>query len=166
MTIDEIKSKLKAKGMTQTELANKLHIHRMSLYKILSGRAPLTETLSAHIELLLKEKQDQLLIYKVQLEDAVCEKWVPGWEYLTQKERKTAVEAVLQEALKQCVELGESIYTPEELAGLRRFADSLKVYDPKPIVLRDLADVTPETDFSDADEDELHGYDETMEPFA
>lgn len=131
MNIQEIRELLKARNMTQAQLAEMLHMHPMSLSKILSGRAPLTETLASHINLLLSDKKEQLLVFRVSLPDAVVEQWIPGFEFLTLEERKTAVEAVLHAAAKQCVALGEALYSPEELEALRNFASTLTCRRPE-----------------------------------
>lgn len=101
MTVDEIKSALKAMGWTQAMLAEKLRVHPGTVKNILSGQTKLTDQLSAHIELLLNNSTEQLLIFKVSYPDAICERWVPGWERLTEEQRVQAVEAVLQSAAEQ-----------------------------------------------------------------
>ena len=127
MTIDEIKAALAERGWTQAQLAEKLHIKTGSLRNILSGQVTLTEQLAAHIELLFKDTQQQLLMYKVTFPDAVCESWLPGWEQLTPEQRKTAIEQVLLKAAEQLAEEYKRKLTGEELELLERFCGSLPV---------------------------------------
>lgn len=127
MTIQDIKNVLAERGWTQAQLADKLHIKIGSLRNILSGQAPLTEQLAAHIELLFKDTQQQLLMYKVTFPEVVCESWLPGWEQLTPDQRKEAIEQVLLKAAEQLADEYKRKLTGEELELLERFCGSLPV---------------------------------------
>ena len=146
MTKEEIKAALKERGWTHAQLAEKLKIHPGTITNILSGKHPLKPSLAAHIELLLKDTQEQLIMYKVTFPDATVESWVPGWERLTPEQRQQAVGAVIEEAARQLMEEGAAALTPEELEGLRRFCGGLR-------------GPAREFEFS-------AGYEEGMEPFA
>lgn len=54
MTIKEIRTALAARGWTQKQLAQQLHIHPVTLGLILIGKNNLTAQLAAHIELLFE----------------------------------------------------------------------------------------------------------------
>ena len=54
MTIKEIRNTLTARGWTQKQLAQQLHIHPVTLGLILIGKNTLTAQLAAHIELLFE----------------------------------------------------------------------------------------------------------------
>ena len=146
MTIEQIKNALKDRGWTYAHLAEKLKVHPGSIKGVLSGKRVLTNQLAAHIELLLKDTQEQLIMYKVTFPDATVESWVPGWERLTPEQRQQAVGAVIEEAARQLMEEGAAALTPEELEGLRRFCGGLR-------------GPAREFEFS-------AGYEEGMEPFA
>lgn len=126
MTKVQIKNALKERGWTQAQLAEKLKIHPGTLKNILSGPNTLTPTLAAHIELLLKDTQEQLIMYRVTFPDATCESWVPGWERLTAEQRQAAVGAVIEEAARQLMAEGAAAMTPEEQEHLRRFCGELR----------------------------------------
>ena len=65
MTIEQIKQRLAELKWTNKRLAEKLHIHEVTLNLILSGKNKLTDQLSAHIELLLNNAQEQLIMFKI-----------------------------------------------------------------------------------------------------
>lgn len=126
MTTEEIKLQLEKIGWSQKDLADRLHIHPMSLNRVLSGRSPLTEQLAAHIELILNDHQEQLLVFKVSYPDAICERWVPGWERLTEEQRVQAVEAVLQSAAEQLAADYERTLPEADRAMIRRMLGGLR----------------------------------------
>ena len=126
MTTEEIKKKLEQIGWTQKDLADRLHIHPMSLNRVLAGRAALTPQLEAHIELLLNDQMEQTLIFKVTYPDAICERWVPGWERLTEEQRVQAVEAVLQSAAEQLAADYERTLPEADRALIRRMLGGLR----------------------------------------
>lgn len=126
MTVDEIKTTLKAMGWTQAMLAEKLCMHPGTVKNILSGQTKLTDQLAAHIELLLNDQMEQTLIFKVTYPDALCERWVPGWERLTEEQRVQAVEAVLQSAAEQLAADYERTLPEEDRAMIRRMLGGLR----------------------------------------
>lgn len=126
MTIEQIKNALKDRGWTYAHLAEKLKVHPGSIKGVLSGKRVLTNQLAAHIELLLKDSQEQLIMYRVTFPDATCESWVPGWERLTAEQRQAAVGAVIEEAARQLMAEGAAAMTPEEQEHLRRFCGELR----------------------------------------
>lgn len=126
MTIDEIKQALRERGWSNKKLAEMLHIHEVTLNLILSGKNKLTDQLSAHIELLLGNTQEQLIMYKITYPDAVVQSWLPGWDELTPEQRKAGIEAVLREATEQLVAEQEARMTPEEVARLKAFCSTLR----------------------------------------
>lgn len=126
MTIDEINNALQKMGWTKKELADKLHIHPVTLNLILTDKNRLTEQLAAHIELILNDHQEQLLVFKVSYPDAICERWVPGWERLTEEQRVQAVEAVLQSAAEQLAADYERTLPEADRAMIRRMLGGLR----------------------------------------
>lgn len=126
MTLEEIRETLEKLGWSQGYLAEKLCMHPVALNAVLSGRRPLKPTLAAHIELLLKNSTEQLLIFKVSYPDALCERWVPGWERLTEEQRVQAVEAVLQSAAEQLAADYERTLPEEDRALIRRMLGGLR----------------------------------------
>jgi transcriptional regulator with XRE-family HTH domain len=126
MTLEEIRETLEKLGWSQGYLAEKLCMHPVALNAVLSGRRPLKPTLAAHIELLLNNSTEQLLIFKVSYPDAICERWVPGWERLTEEQRVQAVEAVLQSAAEQLAADYERTLPEEDRAMIRRMLGGLR----------------------------------------
>ncbi len=126
MTKDEIKQALKERGWTYQTLAEKLRVSEGSLRVQLSANGKLTDQLSAHIELLLGNTQEQLIMYKITYPDAVVQSWLPGWDDLTPEQRKAGIEAVLREATEQLVAEQEARMTPEEVASLKAFCSTLR----------------------------------------
>ena len=126
MTTDEIKKALKKLGWTQSQLAERLKVHPGTVKNILSGQAKLTPQMAAHIELLLSDQMEQTLIFKVTYPDAICERWVPGWERLTEEQRVQAVEAVLQSAAEQLAADYERTLPEEDRALIRKMLGGLR----------------------------------------
>ena len=126
MTKDEIKAALKERGWTYQTLAEKLKVSEGSLRVQLSASGKLTEQLSAHIELLLNNTQEQLIMYKITYPDAVVQSWLPGWEDLTPEQRKAGIEAVLMEAVQQLAAEQERQMTAAEVERLKAFCATLR----------------------------------------
>lgn len=126
MTLEEIKKGMERVGWTQTELAEKLQMHPVALNRVLTGRAALRPTLAAHIKLLLRESMEQLMVFKVTYPDCLCERWVPGWERLTEEQRVQAVEAVLQSAAEQLAADYERTLPEADRAMIRRMLGGLR----------------------------------------
>lgn len=126
MTIEQIKQRLAELKWTNKKLAEKLHVHEVTLNLILSGKNKLTDQLSAHIELLLNNTQEQLIMYKITYPDALCRSWLPGWDDLTEEQRRVGLEAVLREAAQQLILEQEARMTPEEVEQLKAFCATLR----------------------------------------
>lgn len=126
MDIQQINQALKDRGWTQQLLAEKLRMHPVALNRVLTGKTELKPTLAAHIELLLGNTQEQLIMYKITYPDAVVQSWLPGWGDLTPEQRKAGIEAVLREATEQLVAEQEARMTPEEVASLKAFCSTLR----------------------------------------
>ena len=126
MTKDEIKQALKERGWTIQTLAEKLRVSYGALRAVLSESGKLTDQLSAHIELLLNNTQEQLIMYKITYPDAVVQSWLPGWDELSPEQRKAGIEAVLREAAEQLVREQEARMTPEEVESLKAFCSTLR----------------------------------------
>ncbi|MBR5185367.1 MAG: helix-turn-helix domain-containing protein [Akkermansia sp.] len=126
MDIQEINQALKDRGWTQQLLAEKLRMHPVALNRVLTGKTELKPTLAAHIELLLGNTQEQLIMYKITYPDAVVQSWLPGWDELTPEQRKAGIEAVLREATEQLVAEQEARMAPEEVARLKAFCSTLR----------------------------------------
>lgn len=108
MTIQEIKEELVRRGWTQADLAEKLAYNAKSLYEVLRGARPMTETLLRHIELLFAEPNEVLLVYKVDISNGQTEKLRNENDELNESARTVAVEAVLHHNLNELIELGKS----------------------------------------------------------
>jgi len=126
MTKDEIKQALSARGWTYQTLAEKLRVSEGAIKNALSVNGKLSDQLSAHIEMLLGNTQEQLIMYKITYPDAVVQSWLPGWDELTPEQRKAGIEAVLREATEQLVAEQEARMTPEEVARLKAFCSTLR----------------------------------------
>ena len=124
MTIEEIRAALQERGWTQKELAAMLHVHPVTLGLILTGKNKLTPQLEAHIELLLARQKEQVIVHKVSLPDGVVERGVPGFNNLSEEQRLTTVQAVLQDAVKWLIQEGEKQFSTEELAQIRAFCST------------------------------------------
>ena len=126
MTKDEIKNALRERGWTYQTLAEKLRVSYGALRTVLSENGKLTDQLNAHIELLLKNTQEQLIMYKITYPDALCRSWLPGWDDLTEGQRRVGLEAVLREAAQQLIREQEARMTPEEVEQLKAFCSTLR----------------------------------------
>lgn len=126
MTKEEIKQALKERGWSYQLLAEKLRVSEGSIKNALSDKGKLTDQLAAHIELLLGNTQEQLIMYKITYPDAVVQSWLPGWDELTPAQRKAGIEAVLREATEQLVREQEARMAPEEVASLKAFCSTLR----------------------------------------
>ena len=126
MTKDEIKNALRERGWTYQTLAEKLRVSYGALRTVLSENGKLTDQLNAHIELLLNNTQEQLIMYKITYPDALCRSWLPGWDDLTEEQRRVGLEAVLREAAQQLIREQEARMTPEEVEQLKAFCSTLR----------------------------------------
>ncbi len=106
MTIDEIKAEIKLRGMTQRQLADNLHISYSTIHQIMCGAIKLTPQLSAHIDLYFGRQREQVIIYCVDLPEARCTEFVPGWDTLPPAQQSAAIKAVLRHAADRLIALG------------------------------------------------------------
>lgn len=107
MTISEIKDELSRRGWTQADLAEKLAYSAKSLYEVMRGARPMTASLRRHIELLLSEPRETILVYKVDLTDSQVTELCGVDCPVDTDSRAAAVEAVLHHNLKELIELGK-----------------------------------------------------------
>lgn len=115
MTLEDIKNELNRRGMTQADLAQKLCLSKDAVNKVLNGRAPLTDTLKRHIELLLFGQREALLVYRVNLTDGQVMELCGDKCAANPKDRTAAVEAVVQHNLQELVALGRGYKWPPAL---------------------------------------------------
>lgn len=126
MTTTEIIDALEKRGWTQSDLAKKLCMSKDALNRVLTGKAALRPTLSAHIELLLNSTKEQLIMFKLTYPEALCQSWLPGWDELSPEQRQKGIEAVLMEAARLVAEEKEREMTEEEIAQLKEFCSTLR----------------------------------------
>lgn len=129
MTTDEIKELLAARGWTQAELAEKLGCNAKGLNEVLRGARPLTETMNRHIELLLREQDEAVFVYRINLTTEqvreLCGERYTGMEekdgklILPPRARK-AVELVIRHNLRRLARIGAQWegWSPEDRALL------------------------------------------------
>lgn len=122
MNLQEIKRVMEVQGWTIAALAKELSINPVNLGRILSGHRPLTEQLKKHIEYVLGERKSQMLIFTVDLPEASCRAMFPGWDSLTEEEKRESCQAVIRESLKELIALGAAALTEEELQKLKEIA--------------------------------------------
>ena len=122
MTTEEIKKLMDAQGWTISALAEELSINHINLGRILAGQRPLTSQLEKHIEYVLGARKSQMMIFTVDLPDATCRKMFPGWDALTEEEKRKAVGAVFQSTIDELVAMGRAKLTQEELEKLKSIA--------------------------------------------
>ena len=125
MTIEEIRSELQKRGMTQKELAAMLHVHPVTLGLILIGKNKLTEQLAAHIELLFDNmRQNDPVEHTLTLPETVVERWMPSFRTLPESQRSAAILDVIHKAVHWLICEGEKQFTPQELANIRAFCEA------------------------------------------
>ncbi len=118
MTIEEIKEILEQRGISQKDLAEQLHIHPMSLSRILRGAAPLSEQLESHIEYVLG-KREAVLVYRVDVPDGKAQELTAGRGCVTEADHRLALKAIIEHNLHELARLGAQLeWTPEQRAAL------------------------------------------------
>lgn len=118
MTINEIKESLEQRGISQKDLAEQLHIHPMSLSKILRGAAPLTDQLAAHIEYVLG-KREAVLVYRVDVPDGKAQELTAGRGCVTEADHRLALKAIIEHNIQELARLGAQLdWTPEQREAL------------------------------------------------
>lgn len=133
MDIDQIKQQMRQRGWTQAELAEKLGMSHSSIRQILSGHVPLQTRVAKHIELLFESSATAVLIYSVDLPDEVLRTWFPGWDRLTDNQRKMCVRKVFRKNLEDLVALGEKSLSAADAQRVLSLvpADQLRVLGAK-----------------------------------
>lgn len=124
MTIDEIKSRMAASGLTCKQLADDLSVNADSLRQILNGNREIKDQLRKHIELLLSQPQYAVLVYKVDLSDKQVLDLTSGKQFPDTPEGRQrmmdALEAVISHNIRRLAALGrECAWTPEERRWLQ-----------------------------------------------
>ena len=118
MTIEEIKEILERRGISQKDLAEQLHIHPMSLSRILRGAAPLSEQLAAHIEYVLG-KREAVLVYRVDVPDGKAQELTAGRGCVTEADHRVALKAIIEHNLQELAKLGAELdWTAEQREAL------------------------------------------------
>lgn len=120
MTIDEIKAELKARSMTQQQLADQLKVSYSTIRQIMCGATKLTPQLEAHIDLLLNRRREQVILYAIELPDARCREFIPGWDALPPAQQAAALKAVLRAAADRLIAIGATALTPAEQEILKQ----------------------------------------------
>lgn len=127
MDITEIKQELKRRGWTNAMLAEKIGKNPNYVSNVLSGSTKLTESTAKHIALLFESTRTVFFAYAVDVPEATCRSWVPGFENLTPRQQVEAVKAVVVETLKKLAKNGYEALTEEDR---RAMADVLpRPYD-------------------------------------
>lgn len=114
MNIDEIKQALREKGITQAEFAQKLCLSKDAVNKVLNGRAPLTDTLKRHIELLLFGQREALLVYRVDVSTRKVEELTAGKGCVTPADHHAAMQAIAEYNLRELEKIGAGLDWTEE----------------------------------------------------
>lgn len=118
MTIEEIKAILEQRGISQKDLAEQLHIHPMSLSRILRGAAPLSEQLARHIEYIFG-KREAVLVYRVDVPTHKVEELTAGRGCVTEADHREALQAIIEHNLQELAKLGAELdWTAEQREAL------------------------------------------------
>lgn len=107
MTIEEIKSVLSDRNMTQQQLAEELGISYSSIRQILSGATKLTAQLSRHIEYVLGKRKQQTFIYTVDLPEGTVQSWLPQHANMSEEEKQQALTAICERIKQDLIAAGE-----------------------------------------------------------
>lgn len=107
MTIEEIKSVLSDRNMTQQQLAEELGISYSSIRQILSGATKLTAQLSRHIEYVLGKRKQQTFIYTVDLPEGTVQSWLPQHANMSEEEKRQALTAICERIKRDLIAAGE-----------------------------------------------------------
>lgn len=117
MNVDEIKAELKARGMTQQQLADQLKVSYSNIRQIMCGAIRLTPQLAAHIDLLFGRRREQVIVYTIDLPEARCRDYIPDWDTLPPAQQEVALKSILRAAADRLIAIGATI-SPEELKSL------------------------------------------------
>lgn len=122
MTIDEIIEELKTKGWTNRKLAEELGVNESGLGQILKGNRPLTEQLSKHIEYVLNRRKQQTLVFTVDLPEGTAQRWMPGFDSLTEEEQQKTLHAICQNIIHDLAAKGADALSEKERADLEKIS--------------------------------------------
>lgn len=122
MTIAEIKAAIAVRGMTQQELAKELGISHSSIRQILSGASKLTEQLSKHIEYVLNRRKQQTFVFTVDLPDGTVQRWVPGFDTLTEEEKQKTLHSICENIMQDLAAKDAATLTEQERTDLAKIS--------------------------------------------
>lgn len=145
MTIEEIKSVLSDRNMTQQQLAEELGISYSSIRQILSGATKLTAQLSRHIEYVLGKRKQQTFIYTVDLPEGTVQSWLPQHANMSEEEKRQALTAICERIKRDLIAAGERALPSEEREQLKAPTPSQDIGRKKQYtaVFSDLATAPP-----------------------
>jgi len=122
MTLEEINEELKVRGWTNRKLADELGVNESGLGQILKGNRPLTEQLSKHIEYVLNKRKQQTFIFTVDLPEGTVQRWVPGFDSLTEEEKQKSLHAICENIMHDLAVKGAGALTESERAELEQIS--------------------------------------------
>ncbi|MBQ6941635.1 MAG: helix-turn-helix transcriptional regulator [Akkermansia sp.] len=122
MTLKEINEELKVRGWTNRKLADELGVNESGLGQILKGNRPLTEQLSKHIEYVLNKRKQQTFIFTVDLPEGTVQRWVPGFDSLTEEEKQKSLHAICKNIMHDLAVKGAGALTESERAELEQIS--------------------------------------------
>lgn len=122
MTIEEINNILETRPGGKKKLAEDLGVSYDSLRLILAGNRPLTDQLSRHIEYVLGKRKQQTFIFTVDLPEGIVQRWVPGFDSLTEEEKQKSLHAICENIMHDLAVKGAGALTESERAELEQIS--------------------------------------------
>ena len=122
MTLEEINEELKVRGWTNRKLAEELGVNESGLGQILKGNRPLTEQLAKHIEYVLNKRKQQTFVFTVDLPEGTVQRWVPGFDTLTEDEKQKTLRAICQNIMRDLAAKGAENLSEKERAELEQIS--------------------------------------------
>lgn len=114
MTLEQINAEMAQQKKHVAELARELGVNVNALRQILAGQRSLTKQLEKHIQLALGLRKDTLVMFKVEFPDEEVSSWLPGWDKLSEEERRATVSAIVREVAMLGTKRGwEELSEPE-----------------------------------------------------
>ena len=126
MTIDDIRRELQLRGWTQKQLADKLHIHPVTLGLILTGKNKLTPQLAAHIDLIFHSEFEVFVGHKVSLTTGEVQPFYQGIEHLSETEQLNILLDVVRDSALWYIEEQRTHLPPEKIAELEEAYESIR----------------------------------------